>query len=212
MVMTSSGSGLLLAVLLATSGCRRQVVDAPAPPPAIDITAGYPRRSGTYPTELRILQLRSVGLLERATYDQLRDDAGALGPSVVARVETPRALYPGETWQLTVELDPDARFLVVLAFLHRPIGRSWQAVIALPPPGARAGRYRVDLEATRVVLRRDTAGVEPPRPSQRQRPRRPTLELPADPLPESLPSPSIPSTPSIPATPMPPATPAWRIR
>ncbi|MCY1060186.1 type VI secretion system lipoprotein TssJ [Nannocystis sp. SCPEA4] len=188
---------------------------SPTPPPGMD---------GPVPTELRIYQLGSLGAFEAATYEQLHDDDKAvLGESLVARHADRIVLYPARSWQGELEIDPAARYVVVIAFLHQSVGRSWTFVAALPPapsPGsmvpperlaARPSGYAVIVGPDRVAGRPLFSPVAAPPPKrQRRTPRAPSVPtVPTIPQPPSSPAlpttPHPPSSPALPTTPQPPS-------
>jgi predicted component of type VI protein secretion system len=47
-------------------------------------------------------------------------------------------LAPGTTVRRQVERDRAAKVLAAVAVVRRPSGKTWRAVVDLPPPGARA--------------------------------------------------------------------------
>lgn len=171
------------------------------------------------PTELRLYQLRTLGGFEVTTYEQLQDDdKQALGESLVARYPDRVFLYPDRPWRGELTVAPGVRYVVVVAFLHRPVGRSWSYVAALPPappPGAMATPQQIAARPTgftvtvgpdRVTGRPHFSPAPAPAP---ERPRRRPREPPRPPTPPSLPStPSIPSTPTLPQPARPPQLPA----
>lgn len=106
------------------------------------------------PTVVRLYLLRSSARLERADYDVLYGDPrGAIGEDVVAMDEL--VLSPGQIVRRTLECDPAARALAVVAVVRRPAGLTWRAVAQLAPPSKRRSKDQLafSLEAYRVQQR-----------------------------------------------------------
>lgn len=231
----------VLACLLALVGaCAHRDPRLVAPPWNVRIAAELsqvppPGMDAAVPTELRIYQLHALGTFDALSYEQLfDDDKTALGETLVARHEDRVFLYPLRPWHADLAIDRDARFLVVVAFLHRPVGRSWSYVAALPPAvaggelvtrdqlAARPTGYAVRVGPDRVSGR-PLFSPPPPAPRRARRPPRlpgtPTLpgastpstlpgaSAPSAPAAPSLPSATLPSAPSAPSAPAAPSAP-----
>lgn len=169
----------------------------------------------TYPTEFRLYQLTSLRALDRTSYEALlTDDQTALGDTLVAGTREDITLYAAEVWRQSLELHPSARYLLVVAFLHRPVGDAWRVALALPPStSSDAFAYEVRVGATQVSVkprRLAAATVEPPSRKRRWidriRDRRRAIRLPTRPEPPQLqPPPASPQTPpQEPHAPLPP--------
>lgn len=176
-----------------------------APPPGLD---------RPIPTELRVYALRSLGAFESASYEQLQDgDLAVLGPSLVAAYPDRIFLYPARPWRAEFALADDARFVAVVAFLHKPVGRSWAYVAALPPGLPRGAMVTPEQLAARptgfhVIVGPDRVIGRPrfsPAPSADRRRTRAIRKRPSIPRVPTIPS--IPSIPTLPSTPTPPSAP-----
>lgn len=224
--------------LFGAVACTRGDRAVKAPPWSVHVDAALaptppPGMSGAVPTELRIYQLRSLGSFESASYDQLYDDdKAALGESLLASHQSRVFLYPQRQWGGDLEIDSKARYLVIVAFLHHAVGRSWSYVAALPPalaagtmvmPGQLAARpsgFAVRVGPDRVTGRPLFTAVAAP--AKRGRPGRswlpgapkppPAPQAPGTPVlpgaPQAPGAPAIPSAPSVPQLPGPPAPPS----
>lgn len=146
---------LLAAALLA--GCAKPKPPPPSPkpkPPAllsIRIAASAllnpDARARPSPVVLRLYELKSPAQFEAADFVSLFDkDQATLGADVVAREEL--VLRPTETKSITKPLDPDTRFVAVMAAfreLERARWRSWVPIVA-----DRNNAVTIDLDAFSV--------------------------------------------------------------
>jgi type VI secretion system protein VasD len=130
-------------VLHFQAGCGAAKVPAETAPAPIDVTiTGDAKmnpddREQSLPTVVRLYQLRSAGKLENAEFDQLyRQPKDVLGEDLIMVEEV--VLAPGTTVRRQVERDRAAKVLAAVAVVRRPSGKTWRAVVDLPPPGARA--------------------------------------------------------------------------
>lgn len=194
-----------LAVLLAgVSGCRPSAAPTVATPSVSHVTAelAVPRPgTPTYPTEFRLYQLTSLQALERTTYDELlTDDRAALGDTLVAGTRQDVTLYAAEVWRQPLELRKAARYLLVVAFLHRPVGDAWRVALALPPPSSRnAFAYDVRVGAAQVTVKPrrlvEMSGEPPARERRwldRLRERHRPIHHSTRPVPPQQPTPPVP--------------------
>jgi len=116
-------------------------------PVQIELTSGdrlNPNDDGEpLPTEIRLLQLRSLVKLQEAEFDAvIADPTAALGGDLVVTQDF--TLYPATPHRVAIELDPEARFLVGVALVRRPSGTMWRSVVVLPPVAARCGDFLED--------------------------------------------------------------------
>ena len=216
MPATATSLRVLACLALTVCACARAGVTTRAPAWTVRVDADLspappPGMTDPVPTELRIYQLHSLGSFESASYELLHDDDKAtLGESLVTKYPDRVFLYPRRPWQTELEIGPETRFLVVVAFLHRPVGRSWSYVAALPQAlaagstvtpqqlAARPNGFTVRIGPDRVSGRPQFAPPPPPTRTKRGLPK----------LPRVPPVPSIPSTPTLPQTPAAPTLPS----
>ena len=130
----SFGAALASLVLsLTLASCAKP----PPPPPkptilqislTVDLNANPDARGRASPVVARLLELKSLAAFQSTDFFSLFDrERDALGSDLVAKEEL--LLQPGESQQLTRELQPDTRFVAVLA-AYRDIERSrWRASI-----------------------------------------------------------------------------------
>jgi type VI secretion system protein VasD len=110
-------------------------------------------RALSVPTLVRVYQLRNSKLMDKATYESLlNDDGNALGDSLPDMRTT--VIKPGEGAQLSVPMDKDAQFIVVVALLREPDIQSntWRLTLTrddLDPDRARV----IELGDNRLTLR-----------------------------------------------------------
>ena len=109
----------------------------PPPPPkptvlqislAVDLNTNPDARGRASPVVARLLELKSLAAFQSTDFFSLFDhERDALGNDLVAKEEL--LLKPGDSQQFTRELQPDTRFVAVLA-AYRDIERSrWRASI-----------------------------------------------------------------------------------
>lgn len=85
------------------------------------------------PTVVRLYQLSSLGNLEQASFEQIwRSPSDTLADTLLGVEEV--TLYPDRTVRWPFERNDEARFLVAVAIVRRPMGESWRSVIQLPLP------------------------------------------------------------------------------
>lgn len=218
---------LMCIAALTTGACARGTALVQVPEWNIVVDARLsrtpqPGMDSAVPTELRLYQLRALGAFEAASYEQLQDDdKAALGESLVARHPDRIFLYPDKPWQGELTIAPGVRYIVLVAFLHKPVGRSWSYVAALPPspaPGAMATPQQLAARPTGLTatVGPDRVAGRPvfspaPTPERRRRSLRkppPPPTVPTLPQPPSIPTlPSIPTAPSMPSAPSLPTAP-----
>jgi type VI secretion system VasD/TssJ family lipoprotein len=224
----------LACLALAGAACSRAtaLVATPEWHVAVDATLSrkpQPGMDSPVPTELRLYQLRTLGAFEATSYEQLQDDdRAALGETLLERHADRVFLYPDRPWRGELTIAPGARYVVLVAFLHRPVGRSWSYVAALPPsppPGAPATPQQIAARPTgfavvvgpdRVAGRPLYSPAPPPEPRRRLKhppppaapsaPSAPSLAPPSAPAAPTAPTPAAPALPSptTPALPLPP--------
>jgi type VI secretion system VasD/TssJ family lipoprotein len=211
----------LLVCLVLAGACAHRDGPLQAPPWRIEVAAELsrtppPGMDTAVPTELRVYQLHSLGVFDSLSYEQLfDDDRGALGESLVARLEDRVFLYPQRPWHTDLDIDRKTRFVVVVAFLHRPVGRSWSYVAALPPAlaaGETVTRDQLAARPTGLTVRvgpdrvsgRPRFSLPPPAPRRARR----APKLPQIPSLPSTPPVSTPTTPSLPNSPSAPSAPS----
>lgn len=87
------------------------------------------------PTVVRLYQLKTIGALEQASFDDIWTNAAeTLGESLVSVDEM--VLYPGEEETRGLERNPEAFYIVAMAGVRRPQGNSWRTIMPLPQPAA----------------------------------------------------------------------------
>lgn len=122
-----------IVLLLALGSCAKP----PPPPPkptilrislAVDPKANPDASGRASPVVVRLLELKSLAAFQSADFFSLFDrERESLGNDLVAKEEL--ILQPGDSRQFQRELQPDTRFLAVLA-AYRDIERSrWRASI-----------------------------------------------------------------------------------
>lgn len=120
-------------LLLALGGCAKP----PPPPPkptilqisvAVDPNVNPDARGRASPVVARLLELKTLAAFQSADFFSLFDrDRESLGGDLVAKEEL--VLQPGESRQFRRELQPDTRFVAVVAG-YRDIERArWRASI-----------------------------------------------------------------------------------
>jgi type VI secretion system VasD/TssJ family lipoprotein len=178
-----------------------------------------PGKSGrALPVRVYVYQLRSLDRLRQASYTQLYDgEDAALGEDLLAVEQL--TVYPSTRTNLRVTREPDARYLVSVAFVRAPHGSSWRAVTGLSAPEA-APRcqedhsepelYHVRLRASRVTLGVTTRASADTQTDERHDARAPGLPsgaaVPKTPsAPNQFEAPKAPSAPTAPKAPKGPA-------
>lgn len=146
---------LVLALAAALAACAAK--PPPPPPPTVvrgTIQAGAAvnpdARGRPSPVVVKLFELKSVGAFEAADFFSLFDkDREALGADVLRKEEL--TLRPGERVALDRTLDPDARYLGVVAG-YRALDRSrWRASAPISPH--RVNPLVVTLDADGITLR-----------------------------------------------------------
>jgi type VI secretion system protein VasD len=85
------------------------------------------------PTIVRLYQLRDVGALEQASFQEVwRTPEEALGESLISVDEL--TIYPDQTIRRGLDRDPDANYLVGMGIFRTPVGSTWRSVLTLPAP------------------------------------------------------------------------------
>lgn len=86
------------------------------------------------PTLLRVYQLTDIGLLQRASFEEMWEAANAtLAQTIVAVSEL--TIYPGQIAVQRFERNPKADYLVGVAVFRNPLGSSWRTIDELPLEG-----------------------------------------------------------------------------
>lgn len=153
----------LAAAALLAAACAsppKPAPPAPPPPPPTAVQAIVVADSGLNPDHagraspivLRVLELKSLAAFERNDFFSLFDkEREALGAELLAREEI--ALRPGGQAALAREVQPETRYLGVVAG-YRDLERSaWRASVALP---------RNRLTVVLIRLGRDAVTAEAP--------------------------------------------------
>ena len=92
------------------------------------------------PTQIRILQLKSLVKLDSAEFDQVwQGMSETLGADLVTAQEV--TVFPSAMERVSLELDPLTRFLVGVAIVRSPSGTLWRSVVPLPTTGERCSLY-----------------------------------------------------------------------
>lgn len=121
-----------LAVVLALTGC------AGAPKPievegnisaAAELNPDYNGRSS--PVVIRVYQLRSASAFQTADFFTIYDEeSAALGKDLIFREEL--ELQPGESREYKREMDPETRFVGVLAAFRDVEASTWRSMAEIP--------------------------------------------------------------------------------
>jgi type VI secretion system protein VasD len=127
----------------------------PAKPPLLRIgvearsDANPDRRGRPSPVLVRVYELKSLSVFNGADYFALNEqDDQVLGKDLVAREEF--ALRPGETRVLERALQPDTRFLGVVAGFRDLEKAQWRAAYALPAKRKKRVTVEVILEGKSI--------------------------------------------------------------
>lgn len=105
------------------------------------------------PVFLRLYQLKDAGAFSNASYDALQSqEAATLGDSVIAREELP--LAPGASQELQLKIEPQTRFIGVIADFRDIPNARWRAVTTAPEK-----RLRDLLREKRMMIRLDGTQV-----------------------------------------------------
>jgi len=84
-------------------------------------------------TVVRLYQLKGVGKLAGASFDDLLDhDKDTLGDDLLAQQEL--TINPGDQATPPFNRNPDTGYLMAVALFRQPAGTSWRAVKKLSPP------------------------------------------------------------------------------
>jgi type VI secretion system VasD/TssJ family lipoprotein len=163
-----------------------------------------------------------VGSLEPAAFDPIwRDAQAVLGDTLLSVDEV--TLYPGQTIVRSFERNPEASYIVGMAVVRRPTGKSWRSIVRMPssaaalrcmaqqadpeaPPGEPPIpeiRFRVDDYQIRGSLRLLPPPSPPCAATDLACLRQSAVDQ-ASALPET---PELPAAPEAPAAPAPPPTP-----
>lgn len=107
------------------------------------------------PVFVRLYQLKDAGAFNNASYEALQaQEAATLGDSVIAREELP--LAPGATRELQLKIEPQTRFIGVIADFRDIPNARWRAVTSAPEKRLRdllrEKRISIQLEDTRVSI------------------------------------------------------------
>ncbi len=129
-----AGAALMsIILLLALGGCAKP----PPPPPkptilqislAVDPNVNPDARGRASPVVARLLELKTLAAFQSADFFSLFDrDRESLGGDLVAKDEL--VLQPGESRQFRRELQPDTRFVAVVAGFRDIERARWRASI-----------------------------------------------------------------------------------
>jgi type VI secretion system VasD/TssJ family lipoprotein len=100
---------------------------------------------------VRVYQLRDGGAFQRASFDALYDhDEATLGAALLRRDTL--HLRPGETRELALELDDDAKLVAVFAAFRELERNQWRTVLPLPTDDVAVPPARLDAQARQVQL------------------------------------------------------------
>jgi type VI secretion system protein VasD len=106
------------------------------------------------PTIVRLYQLSSLGDVEQASFEAMwRAPTEVLGDTLLGVEEV--TVYPDRTIRRPFERNEEARFLVAVAIVRRPMGESWRSIIELPLP----------VSVVTCGAETEEEGGEPPPPS-----------------------------------------------
>jgi type VI secretion system protein VasD len=134
---------LLLTGLLLGCGGRREPPPEPPPPPPPPTTEirlilaasseVNPDPTGRpSPIAVRVLRLSGTRAFNEADFFQLdRDPAASLGRELIGE-ETRFVLNPGDVRLVERELEPEERFIGVVAAYRDVAGSNWRAAVAVP--------------------------------------------------------------------------------
>lgn len=126
---------ILVALCACTFGRKKPPAPKPVPVMRTVVTAAdlNPDREGRpSPVVLAIYQLREAGAFQNADFFSLQDRApNALGPDLIGRPEELK-LRPAQTRESATEIDPETRFLGVVAAFHDIERAQWRAVAPVP--------------------------------------------------------------------------------
>jgi type VI secretion system protein VasD len=135
-------AGLAAAVALAALGAcggqppKQDKPAAPAPAPVlrVEVTAAGDANRGpsgqALPIVVRLYELKAQGAFSGADFFSLYErEAKTLGPELIAREEL--TLSPGQTRPIVKPLDPQARYLGVLAAFRDVDRATWRALVPL---------------------------------------------------------------------------------
>jgi type VI secretion system protein VasD len=158
MIRGKSGLWLALAIgVTGVTGCGLFGSSGPAAaaPVEVSLVAGdrlNPDEQGqSLPTAVRIYQLKAGARLESADADRVyREPKEALGEDLLAVEEV--TISPGEKVTRTLEREPAARVLAVVALFRRPAAVSWRVLTDLPP-ASKGTKASFALEGYRIERR-----------------------------------------------------------
>ncbi len=131
----------LLLPFLACVGCGHS-----PPPPctgpepiSVMLKAGEPMNPDdtgkSFPTIVRVYLLKSAGILETASADELlRGDRELLGSELLDMQEV--TVKPASYERLSFKRQDNARAVAVVALFRAPVGNTWRLISTLPPPDA----------------------------------------------------------------------------
>lgn len=123
---------LIGAVTLALAACG-----GPPPPTMVKLTMAAAADANFYqnnaaPVQVRVYQLKSPAAFEDADYFQLANSEGdALGDDLLGKDEY--FLSPGASQIVISEVNPDTRYLGVVAAFRNIDAATWRGTVAVPP-------------------------------------------------------------------------------
>ena len=95
------------------------------------------------PTTIRLFQLNSMAKMQGADFEDVIGDAAELLEDTLV-VSQDITLFPNQPTRVSMELAPEARFLVGVAIVRRPSGTMWRSVVVLPAVEERCDDYLED--------------------------------------------------------------------
>lgn len=123
---------LVGAAMLAVAACG-----GPPPPTKVELTMAAAADANFYqnspaPVQVRVYQLKSPAAFEDADYFQLdKNESEVLGDDLLGKDEY--FLAPGANEIVVTELDPDTRYLGLVAAFRNIDGSIWRGTVPIPP-------------------------------------------------------------------------------
>ncbi len=129
-----------LAALLCTAGCATAGFPKEPVPVAFTVKASKslnPDGNGrSLPTVIRFYFLKSPTRISKATFEEIYTsgrDRDVLGDDFVRMEEL--TVYPGETIDRDVQVDPQVRAIGAVAIVRTPVGETWRDIKVFERPG-----------------------------------------------------------------------------
>jgi len=93
------------------------------------------------PTVVRVYQLLSSARMEAADFSTIWESpVPALGPDLRAAREL--TMFPGQSLQVELALEPEVRFLVAVAIFRVPTATQWRSIVPLPDSARMCAAYQ----------------------------------------------------------------------